>query len=122
MENLMSTVERVRQISRRLRELERAVAPEGPLSHTAAQRAMASLQRSLDEIEEMRVAQLLSGGTPALRQALDEYMLRLRNLLGPLSRLELYLQAERERLSTALRETDSAQAWTNAQRLTLQGN
>jgi|GEM_PF-3204149 len=115
----MSTVaERVRRISRKLRELERAVAPEGPLSHTSAQRAMGSLQRLLDELEEMRASGLLSGETPALRQALDEYMLCLRKLLGPLARLGLYLQTERERLSTALNETGSAQAWTSAQRLT----
>jgi hypothetical protein len=119
MENLMSTVEgRVRRISRELRELERVIAPEGPLSHATAQRVMGSLQRLLDEIEEMRAARLLSGDAPALRQALDEYLLSLRNLQGPLARLGLYLQTERERLSTALQETGSARAWTNAQRLT----
>jgi hypothetical protein len=79
---------------------------------------MDSLQHLLDEIEDMRSARLLSGEAPELRQALDEYLLCLRNLQGPLARLGLYLQTERERLSTALNETGSAQAWTRAQRLT----
>jgi hypothetical protein len=123
MENLMATVaERVRRISRELRVLEQAVAPEGPLSHAAAQRVMSSLQRLLDEIEEMRSARLLSGEAPELRQALDEYLFCLRSLQGPLARLGLYLQTERERLSAALSDTGSAQAWTSAQRLTYPEN